>query len=84
MDNAVCGGPDSGSGITSTTSPINASAHEQIKAVILMGSPRYVAGLSYNVGTCTAQGVSLPQHHQLPHNPIPTIPFHQATCFTTY
>jgi acetylxylan esterase len=60
MDNAVCGGPDSGSGITSTTSPINASAHEQIKAVILMGSPRYVAGLSYNVGTCTAQGVSSP------------------------
>ncbi|KAL1838834.1 hypothetical protein VTJ49DRAFT_2191 [Mycothermus thermophilus] len=56
MDNAVCGGPDSGSNISTTASPINASAHEQIKAVILMGSPRYVAGLSYNVGTCTAQG----------------------------
>lgn len=56
MDNAVCGGPDSGSGITSTTPPISASALNQVKAVILMGSPRYVAGLSYNVGTCTAQG----------------------------
>ncbi|KAK4119809.1 carbohydrate-binding module family 1 protein [Parathielavia appendiculata] len=56
MDNAVCGGPDSGSGITSTTPPISAAALNQIRAVILMGSPRYVAGLSYNVGTCTAQG----------------------------
>jgi acetylxylan esterase len=59
MDNAVCGGPDSGSGITSTASPISAAAQAQIKAVIEMGSPRYVAGLSYNVGTCTAQGVSI-------------------------
>jgi acetylxylan esterase len=58
MDNAVCGGPDSGSGITSTNPPISAAALGQIKAIILMGSPRYVAGLSYNVGTCTAQGVS--------------------------
>ncbi|KAJ4286001.1 hypothetical protein N0V88_008152 [Collariella sp. IMI 366227] len=56
MDNAVCGGPDSGSGITSTNPPISASALNQIKAVILMGSPRYVAGLYYNVGTCSAQG----------------------------
>ncbi|KAK4032709.1 carbohydrate esterase [Parachaetomium inaequale] len=56
MDNAVCGGPDTGAGITSTASPISAAALGQIKAVIEMGSPRYVAGLSYNVGTCTAQG----------------------------
>lgn len=60
MDNAVCGGPDSGSGITSTTPGISASALNMVKAAIFMGSPRYVAGLSYNVGTCTAQGVSLP------------------------
>jgi len=59
MDNAICGGPDSGSGITTTNPPISASALNMVKAVILMGSPRYVAGLSYNVGTCTAQGVSL-------------------------
>lgn len=58
MDNAVCGGPDTGSGITSTNPPISAAALNQIKAVILMGSPRYVAGLSYDVGTCSAQGVS--------------------------
>lgn len=61
MDNAVCGGPDSGSGITSTTPPISSAALGQIKAVIEMGSPRFVAGLSYNVGTCSAQGVSLYQ-----------------------
>ncbi|KAK3988713.1 family 5 putative carbohydrate esterase [Cladorrhinum sp. PSN332] len=56
MDNAVCGGPDSGSSITTTTPPISASALNMVKAAIFMGSPRYVAGLSYNVGTCTAQG----------------------------
>ncbi|KAK3343151.1 cutinase-domain-containing protein [Neurospora tetraspora] len=56
MDNAVCGGPDTGSGITSSTPGINASALNQVKAVIMMGNPRYRAGLSYNVGTCTAYG----------------------------
>ncbi|KAK3401517.1 cutinase-domain-containing protein [Sordaria brevicollis] len=56
MDNAVCGGPDSGSGITTSTPGINASALNQVKAVIMMGNPRYRAGLSYNVGTCTAYG----------------------------
>ncbi|KAK4183895.1 family 5 putative carbohydrate esterase [Podospora australis] len=56
MDNAVCGGPDSGSGISTTAPPISASALNQVKAAIFMGSPRYVAGLSYNVGTCQAQG----------------------------
>ncbi|KAL2161090.1 hypothetical protein VTH06DRAFT_8803 [Thermothelomyces fergusii] len=56
IDNAVCGGPDTGAGITSSAPPISSSALSQIKAVIEMGSPRYVAGLSYNVGTCSAQG----------------------------
>ncbi|CAP62281.1 uncharacterized protein PODANS_5_12330 [Podospora anserina S mat+] len=56
MDNAVCGGPDAGSNINTTTPPISASALNQVKAAIFMGSPRYVAGLSYNVGTCQAQG----------------------------
>ncbi|EAA27421.1 acetylxylan esterase [Neurospora crassa OR74A] len=56
MDNAVCGGPDSGAGITTSTPGINASALNQVKAVIMMGNPRYRAGLSYNVGTCTAYG----------------------------
>jgi hypothetical protein len=77
MDNAVCGGPDSGSGITSTNPPISAAALGQIKAIILMGSPRYVAGLSYNVGTCTAQGVS---HNQPLYSvsPIPLTTIHTA------
>ncbi|KAK3312999.1 acetylxylan esterase precursor [Apodospora peruviana] len=56
MDNAFCGGPDSGASITSSTPPISSSALNMIKAVILQGNPRYRAGLSYNVGTCTAQG----------------------------
>jgi len=60
MDNAVCGGPDTGSGITSTAPPISSAALNMVKAVILMGSPRYVKGLSYNVGTCAAQGVRRP------------------------
>lgn len=58
MDNALCGGGDPGSGITNTAVPLTASAVTAVKAAILMGSPRYRAGFPYNVGTCTAQGVS--------------------------
>lgn len=58
MDNALCGGGDSGAGISSTAVPISASAVNMIKAAIFMGDPRYRAGLPYNVGTCSAQGVS--------------------------
>lgn len=72
MDNAVCGGPDTGSSITSTTPPISSAALNMIKAVIEMGSPRFVAGLSYNVGTCSAQGVSLP--HPSPQHSHPPEP----------
>lgn len=39
---------------------MSAGALSQIKAVILQGDPAYVSGLSYNVGTCKAGGVSLP------------------------
>ncbi|KAM0286399.1 hypothetical protein ACHAQH_000825 [Verticillium albo-atrum] len=56
MDNALCGGGDSGAGITNTAVPLTASAVTAVKAAILMGSPRYRAGLPYNVGTCSAQG----------------------------
>ncbi len=62
MDDAVCGGPDTNSGITTTASPISSGALNMIKAVIEMGSPRFIAGLSYDVGTCAAGGVS---HHSL-------------------
>jgi acetylxylan esterase len=70
MDNAVCGGPDNGAGITTTASPISAGALAQIKAVIEMGSPRFVAGLPYDVGTCTAQGVSSPSNQDTNHTTL--------------
>jgi acetylxylan esterase len=58
MDNAFCGGGDSNIGLSSTAVPIQASAITMIKAAIFMGDPRYISGLSYNVGTCTNHGVS--------------------------
>jgi len=56
MDNAFCGGGDSGAGITSTAIPISSSAQAAIKAAIFMGDPRWVYGLSYEVGTCRSGG----------------------------
>lgn len=58
MDDAFCGGGDANNGLTSTAIPIQASAVNMIKAAIFMGNPRYIYGLSYEVGTCRAQGVS--------------------------
>lgn len=48
MDNALCGG----AGATLTGAALAA-----VKAAIFMGDPHNVAGLPYNVGTCTAGGV---------------------------
>lgn len=62
MDDAFCGGGDANNGLTSTAIPIQASAVNMIKAAIFMGNPRYIYGLSYEVGTCRAQGVSLLIH----------------------
>jgi acetylxylan esterase len=59
MDDALCGGGDPAEGITSTAVPLSAGAVGAIKAAIFMGDPRFVAGLSYEVGTCKAGGVSL-------------------------
>lgn len=53
MDNAVCGDDSNKVGLTD-------AALNMTKAVILMGDPRHIAGLPYNVGSCTASGVSLP------------------------
>ncbi|KAI1263182.1 carbohydrate esterase family 5 protein [Xylariaceae sp. FL1019] len=47
MDNALCGG----SGATLTGNALAA-----VKAAVFMGDPHNVAGLPYNVGTCTAGG----------------------------
>ncbi|KAK6497608.1 hypothetical protein TWF481_012014 [Arthrobotrys musiformis] len=55
-ENAFCGGGDTNIGLSDTSTPINAAALAQVKAVILMGDPRFTAGAPYNVGSCTAQG----------------------------
>ncbi|KAI4598411.1 carbohydrate esterase [Pestalotiopsis sp. 9143b] len=47
MDNALCGG--AGATLTGT-------ALAAVKAAIFMGDPHFVAGLSYEVGTCKAGG----------------------------
>lgn len=60
MDNAFCGGGDSSAGITDTSVPLSDAAVSAIKAAIFMGDPRFVSGLSYEVGTCEAGGVSGP------------------------
>ncbi|KAH7255211.1 cutinase [Fusarium redolens] len=56
MDNNICGGPDSGAGVSDSSVPLSASAVQQVKAVIMLGDPRFVSGLPYGVGTCTAGG----------------------------
>ncbi|TGO10807.1 hypothetical protein BTUL_0125g00210 [Botrytis tulipae] len=56
MDDAFCGGGDANNGLTDTSIPIQASAINMIKAAIFMGNPRYIYGLSYEVGTCRAHG----------------------------
>jgi hypothetical protein len=57
-DNAFCGGPDSNQGYSQTSPAFNAATMNQIKAVIEMGNPRYVNGVSYQVGSCRTQGFS--------------------------
>ncbi|KAH8157995.1 hypothetical protein CIB48_g10245 [Xylaria polymorpha] len=47
MDNALCGG----AGQT-----LSGTALAAVKAAIFMGDPHNIAGLPYNVGTCTAGG----------------------------
>lgn len=47
FDNALCGGG------SCSISDYN------VKAAIFMGAPTYVSGLTYNVGTCAAGGVSI-------------------------
>lgn len=60
MDNAFCGGGDTNIGLSNTAVPISAAAVNMIRAAIFMGDPRHIPGLSYNVGTCQASGVSPP------------------------
>ncbi|KAF8148705.1 putative acetyl xylan esterase [Crassisporium funariophilum] len=56
MVDAFCGGGDTNEGLSDTSIPIQASAISKIAAAIFMGDPRHIPGLSYNVGTCNANG----------------------------
>ena len=58
IDNAFCGGPDETNGYSTSAPAIDSSSLEAISAVIEMGSPRFVGGLAYGVGTCTTGGFS--------------------------
>ena len=57
-DNAICGGPDDSNGYSESSPAIDSAALEAVSAVIEMGSPRFVGGLDYGVGTCTTGGFS--------------------------
>lgn len=57
MDAALCGGGVPKQGYTNTAVQLSTSAVNMVKAAIFMGDPLYVAGLSYDVGTCAAGGV---------------------------
>ncbi|KAJ5879710.1 Leucine carboxyl methyltransferase eukaryotic [Penicillium solitum] len=56
MDAALCGGGVPNQGYTNTAVQLSTSAVNMVKAAIFMGDPLYVAGLSYDVGTCAAGG----------------------------
>ncbi len=62
FDDAFCGGGDTNEGYYNTAVPLSSSAVNMIKAAIFMGDPRYRFGFSYEVGTCSAQGVSTASH----------------------
>lgn len=56
MDAALCGGGIPNQGYTDTSVLLSSSAVNMVKAAIFMGDPLFRAGLSYNVGTCSAGG----------------------------
>jgi len=58
MDDAFCGGPD-GSSLNSTEALVSDATAANVAAIVLMGDPRHVAGLAFNVGNATAAGVSI-------------------------
>lgn len=59
MDAALCGGGDPNQGYTNTAVPLTSSAVNKVKAAIFMGDPLFIAGLPYDVGTCSAGGVRI-------------------------
>ncbi|CDM34821.1 CAZyme family CE5 [Penicillium roqueforti] len=56
MDAALCGGGVPNQGYSNSAVQLSTSAVNMVKAAIFMGDPLYVAGLSYDVGTCAARG----------------------------
>ncbi|OIW33524.1 Acetylxylan esterase At 0.90 angstrom resolution [Coniochaeta ligniaria NRRL 30616] len=55
MDDAFCGGPD-GSSLNSTKALVSSTIAANVAAIVLMGDPRHVGGLAFNVGNATAAG----------------------------
>jgi acetylxylan esterase len=58
MDDAFCGGPD-GSSLDSTRTLVSGAIARNVAAIVLMGDPRHVGGLAFNVGNATAAGVRI-------------------------
>ena len=58
MEDAFCGGPDVPS-LNSSVPLVSGAVARNVAAVILMGNPRHVDGLPFNVGNATAGGVSV-------------------------
>ena len=58
MDDAFCGGPDLPQ-LESSVSLVSRTTAKNTAAIILMGNPRFVPGLKFNVGNATAGGVCL-------------------------
>ena len=58
FDDAFCGGGDTNESLTNTAIPISTAAQSKIAAAIFFGDPRRIPGETFNVGTCTASGVS--------------------------
>ncbi|KAI1853150.1 hypothetical protein JX266_001856 [Neoarthrinium moseri] len=55
MDDAFCGGPD-GTSLNTTMSLVPKEVGNMVAAIIMMGNPRHVDGLPFNVGTAVEGG----------------------------
>ncbi|OTB06011.1 carbohydrate esterase family 5 protein [Hypoxylon sp. CI-4A] len=55
VDDAFCGGPD-GFSLNTTKASVSSGVSNMVAAIILMGNPRHVDGLPFNVGNATAGG----------------------------
>ncbi|KAI1446692.1 carbohydrate esterase family 5 protein [Annulohypoxylon stygium] len=55
VDDAFCGGPD-GTSLNTSMAVVSTGVSKMVAAIILMGDPRHVNGLPYNVGNATAGG----------------------------